>query len=81
MYSPEIHHLINREQYQDLLREIERDRLLKTIGLHDSILSKLYRKAVGWLGAQMVKWGAKLQNIDPDKGCQESSLKIHVAGS
>jgi len=76
MYSPEMFIAIHHQQYQDRLREIERQRLLKTIG-GQSLSSKVYQKAVGWLGTQLVNWGTKLQSSqNPDTGCQEASLKI-----
>ena len=76
MHSPQVHYLIHKTQYQDRLREIEHDHLLQVAGLSKD---SNYRKAAWWLGMQMVKWGSKLQNLDnPDKGCQEASLKIVV---
>ena len=75
MHSPQVHYLIHKTQYQDRLREIEHDHLLQVAGLSKD---SNYRKAAWWLGMQMVKWGSKLQILDPDKGRQESSLKIPV---
>jgi hypothetical protein len=69
---------VNHQQYLDRLREAERQRLLRIIeGPRSS--SKMYRKSVGWLGTQLVKWGTKLQSSqNPDTGCQEASLKMSM---
>ena len=64
MYLPETYYLVCREQHKDRLREIEHQRLLRIAKLEPSLSKKLYRKAIRWLGIQMVKWGAKLQNYD-----------------
>lgn len=60
MYSPETHVLIHQEQYQDRLREIERQRLVRLVAQQNSDAT-LARRTARWLGAQMVTWGSKLQ--------------------
>ena len=53
--------LIRQEQYKDLLREAERERLIRAAGLRQPGNWRLRRKVAGWIGAQMVRWGWKLQ--------------------
>ena len=62
--TPEMHYLVYKEQYKDRLRDMEHQQLLQAAGLQQGISLKLYRKAVSWLGVQMVKWGSKLQSYD-----------------
>jgi hypothetical protein len=70
-------YLIHEERVKDCLREIEHQHLLQAAGLQRRSSLKLYRQLVSWLGAQMVKWGTKLQSYaTPDKAGQEVSLKI-----
>jgi hypothetical protein len=52
---------VQRERYKDLLREAEKERLIRAAGLRQSGHRRLGRTVAGWLGAQMVKWGRKLQ--------------------
>ena len=81
MYLLETYVAVNRQQYLDRLREVERQRLLKIVG-RQSLSSRVYRRIGSWLGIQLVNWGAKLQQHNlpqnPDTGCQEASLKITI---
>jgi hypothetical protein len=60
MFPPNLEDLVH-EQHEDRLRDLEQQHLLQTAGLNPSINLKIPRKAVQWLGGQMVKWGTKLQ--------------------
>ena len=60
MFPPNLEDLVH-EQHEDRLRDLEQQQLLQTAGLNPSINLKIPRKAVQWLGGQMVKWGTKLQ--------------------
>jgi len=53
--------IVYRERYKDLLREAEQERLIRAAGLRQSGHRRLHRTVAGWIGAQMVKWGRKLQ--------------------
>ena len=53
--------LVRQEQYKDLLREAEQERLIRDAGLRHSDNWRLHRKVAEWIGAQMVRWGCKLQ--------------------
>jgi hypothetical protein len=57
--------LIRQEQYKDLLREAERERLIRAAGFRQLGNRSLHRKIAGWLGTQMAKWGCKLQSYGP----------------
>ncbi len=76
MQSQEIHHLIFMEQHKDRIREIERQQLLKAVGLQSVGLTARH-KVAGWLGAQMVRWGAKLQNYDTTPAPKRMTIKMH----
>ena len=52
---------MRQEQYQDLLREAEKERLLQSAQLQPSSQWSLPRQTANWLGTHVVKWGLKLQ--------------------
>jgi hypothetical protein len=52
---------MRQEQYQDLLREAEKERLLQSARLQPSSQWGLPRQTIKWLGTYVVKWGLKLQ--------------------
>jgi hypothetical protein len=52
---------MRQEQYQDLLREAEKERLIQTAKLQPSSKWGLPQQAAHWLGTYVVKWGLKLQ--------------------
>lgn len=54
--------LVQREHYKDLLQEAEYERLIRAAGLRQPGNWRLHRKVAGWIGAQMVRWGWKLQS-------------------
>jgi hypothetical protein len=56
---------VRQEQYQDLLREAEKERLIQTAGLQPSGQWSLPRQAANWLGTYVVKWGLKWQAHRP----------------
>ncbi len=64
MFSPEINLLVQQEKCKDRLRDIEHQQLLQAAGVQRVANLQSHRKAAGWLGKQMVKWGSKLQNYD-----------------
>jgi hypothetical protein len=64
MLSPEMLHLVNKEKQNDLLREQNKRELVQVTRLQERVESKPYHKAAGWLGAQMVKWGGRLQSYE-----------------
>lgn len=54
--------LVRQEQYKDLLREAEHERLIRAAGLQQPGNWRLHRKVANRIGAQMVSWGCKLQH-------------------
>ena len=52
--------LARQERYRDLLREAERERLIWAAGLRRPG-TRVRWKVTDWVGAQMVRWGWKLQ--------------------
>lgn len=53
--------LVRQEQYQDLLREAEKERLIQAAELHQNGKWGWPRQTANWLGTYVVKWGLKLQ--------------------
>ena len=51
-----------RQEYKERLRNLERQQRLQAARLQHGTDLKSYQKAAGWLGTQLVKWGAKLQS-------------------
>ena len=64
MFSPEILQLVNGEKQKDLQRELDHRKVVQAALLQAGPHFMSYRKAAGWLGTQLVKWGAKLQSYD-----------------
>ncbi len=53
--------LVRQELYRDMLRDVERERLIQAAGLRQRGDWRLLRKTAGWIGVQMASWGWKLQ--------------------
>jgi hypothetical protein len=62
MFAVEIDYLVRKEQYKDLRHEIARQQLIQTAALRRSSNGEWFRGTAGRIGAQMVKWGSKLQH-------------------
>lgn len=62
MFPNQIDFLVRQEQYKDLVREAENERLIRTAGLHNSSTRQLNLSLTNWLGAKMVSWGLSLQS-------------------
>jgi hypothetical protein len=75
--SWEIDYLVRQEQYQDLMRQAERDWLCEAVRRQNS-QPPLFRQVAGWLGAQMVKWGAALQNYATSPSANISQVTIQT---
>ena len=71
MFSLEVDYLVILEQHKDRLRAIEYQRLFHAAGLQQIVKVKAHQKAISWLGARMVAWGAKLQSY---------ALSVNIAG-
>ena len=57
--------LVRQEQYQDLLREAEKERLIQAAELLPARKWGLPRQMANWLRTYIVKWGLKLQANRP----------------
>ena len=68
--------LVRQEHYKDLLREAEHERLIRATRLRQPGNWRLPRKVADWIGAQMVRWGWKLQRY----GTRPSPCRPQVAG-
>jgi hypothetical protein len=58
-----IHHLIQGDSQpaSEMPGEIKQQQP-QIAGLQKDINLRLYRRAVSWLGVQMIEWGSRLQN-------------------
>jgi hypothetical protein len=57
--SWEIDYLMRVTHYQDLIEQAEKERLIASF--KESNQPAPHRQLAGWMGAQLVKWGAELQ--------------------
>jgi ABC-type phosphonate transport system ATPase subunit len=71
--SPDLDYLIQKEKFQDLIREAEQERLLRTIELQNDSQRGLHRNLAAWVGHQMVRWGSKLQHYGSVSAAAASS--------
>jgi hypothetical protein len=76
MLSLELSYLVAKQQHLDRLRNIERQRLLRAARGNQINSLKPYRQAISWLGAQMVKWGTRLQAYATPSPSQAINAKI-----
>lgn len=75
--------LVRQEQYQDLLREAEKERLIQAAELSRNGQWGLLRQTATWLGPYVVKWGLKLQvhrSTAPSccRDCCQAELKANA---
>ncbi|TEU13715.1 MAG: hypothetical protein E3J21_17900 [Anaerolineales bacterium] len=65
--------LVGQEHYKELLREAERERLIRAAELRQLGNWRLHQKVADWIGAQMVSWGRKLQRYGtaPSPNCPQ----------
>jgi hypothetical protein len=53
--------LIQEARHQELLRQAERERLIRQALAGRKTSDSFYRRALTWLGRQLVAWGWRLQ--------------------
>lgn len=61
MFLSEVDYLLRREQYKDLRRDAARHHLIRIVMPRQPDKGASLQGMAGWIGAQMVKWGSKLQ--------------------
>jgi hypothetical protein len=71
--------LVRQEQYKDLLREAERERLIRSAGLRQPANWKPHRKFADWIGDQMISWGYKLQSYGTTSSACGPSCRVPVS--
>ncbi|HXV98691.1 MAG TPA: hypothetical protein VEC93_09720 [Anaerolineae bacterium] len=76
--------LVRQEQYQDLLREAEKERLIQAAELGRAGKWGRPRQTAYWLGTYVVKWGLKLQANRPTAptccgDCCRVELKVNAS--
>ena len=74
MLSPETTYLVKQEQHTDRIKQLQREQLLQEVGLHNAQW-EAHKKAAGWLGNRMVKWGAKLESYGTATHSKVMTLK------
>ena len=52
---------MQQERYQEMLREAEAERLARQVWIASPRYHRLRRRALIWLGEQLVAWGQSLQ--------------------
>jgi hypothetical protein len=52
---------VRQQYYKELLQEAEHERLIRASGLRQLGNQRTHRKIANWIGAQMVRWGYRLQ--------------------
>lgn len=65
MFSIDIDFIIARQRYNDMLREVEHQRLIRAARAQQANTGGGPRKVVHWVGSQIVRWGSKLQGYGP----------------
>ncbi len=53
--------LVRQEQYQDLLREADQERLIRAARWQPSAPGEVFRQAATWLGSYVARLGWQLQ--------------------
>ena len=71
-------YLVQKEKYQDLIREAEQDRLLQIAKLQKAGQWRLHRNLAAWIGIQMVKWGSRLQHYGSVSAAAASTSTAHT---
>ncbi len=75
--SLQVDYLVRKEQYQDLIQQAEKDWLCQVAKQQNS-QPPAFRQVIGWLGAQMIKWGATLQNYATTPSANISQVTIQT---
>ncbi len=76
--SPYRDYLVQKEKFQDLIREAEQDRLLQIAKLQKAGQWRLHRNLAAWIGIQMVKWGSRLQHYGSVSAAAASTSTAHT---
>jgi hypothetical protein len=50
-----------QEHYWDLRHEADKERLIRQVRLANESDNRVYRRALSWLGGQLIAWGHGLQ--------------------
>ena len=73
--------IAHQERYADLLREAERERLVRQVLAGREGRDRFYCRGLTWLGRNLVTWGCRLQArysaataVVPASRCQPSPL-------
>lgn len=61
MFPNDMDFMVLRERQQDLLREVERDRLARSVERTQAGDHKIVQRAIVWMGDRLVRWGWALQ--------------------
>ena len=75
MLSLEVTYLVYQEQKKDYLREVEQGQLLRIALSARSKENRVHKRALAWLGSQLVKYGARLEQYGSAAASKAVSLK------
>jgi hypothetical protein len=65
-----------QERYREMLRESERDRLVRLVRIGRKGHSHPCRRGLAWLGRELVDWGWRLQQ---GQGCRRGAAPRRAA--
>ena len=72
---PYNNYMLGFERQEALLREAEHERLVRGASSQRPDNRAFHRKSANWLGAQMVKWGQRLEQFGAlDEPCSSASV-------
>ena len=74
MLAPETIKLVKQEQHTDRIKQLQRQQLFQEAGPRNAQW-EAHKKAVGWLGNRMVKWGARLETYGTATRSKAMTLK------
>lgn len=61
MFQHDLHFIVRQQQYEELLQEAARERLIRAAKLQQTEKRTINHSFVQWLGTQMIQWGCVLQ--------------------
>jgi hypothetical protein len=68
----QVEYMVRQEQCRDLLREAERERLIRSAGRGRGHGQRAHRDTVRWMGTHLVRWGELLLHSEVTLSGSES---------
>jgi hypothetical protein len=76
MLPTELDYLARKEQRQDMLRALEKGRLISLINEQRSHRPGRYRQSLAWLGGRLVEWGSTLERYGTPPTSESRVLRL-----